>query len=193
MHKFHLRGHLWWLIPVLIAVLLMLPRLSSPEFGLLDDGLNLRTAQEIADGDWETWDLSSGRFRPIYWLHWWIQYRIFGHNPLGYYIINTILLGLSVTSLSLFLWFRTKTRWLAFAAAVLFLSAPPLFESIYTLGKGETVQVCALSIWLVLGALYENSSHKGGRAGILAGMVLMVMVAAGVKAVSYTHLRAHET
>ena len=181
MQKSHFREHLWWLVPVLFAVLIMLPRLSSPEFGLLDDGLNLRTAREITDGNWEIWDLSAGRFRPVYWLHWWFQYLIFGLQPIGYYAVNTILLGLTVASLSIFLWLRTGIKWLASAAGMLFLLAPPIFESYYTLGKGEMVQVFALSIWLVLGAIFEKYPRKGSRLGILLGMTLAVMIASGVK------------
>ena len=38
--------------PVLIAILVMIPRLLSPQFGLFDDGNSIVTAKKIAHGEW---------------------------------------------------------------------------------------------------------------------------------------------
>ena len=42
-----------WLAPVAVAGLVMLPRLASPQFGLLDDGLTLQTGGEVI-GRWSS-------------------------------------------------------------------------------------------------------------------------------------------
>jgi hypothetical protein len=58
----------WIYLPILIVILIMLPRLASSQFGLMDDGRALSIAQGIVHGKWDlSWDVIAGRFRPIYW------------------------------------------------------------------------------------------------------------------------------
>ena len=40
-----------WLAPVVLAALVMLPRLASPQFGFLDDGLTLEIGRRLI-GRW---------------------------------------------------------------------------------------------------------------------------------------------
>lgn len=39
------RSLTWSLAPLAVAALVLLPRLASPQFGLLDDGLTLQTGR----------------------------------------------------------------------------------------------------------------------------------------------------
>src|ERR671924_195559 len=53
-----------------LAVVVMLPRLGSPQFGLLDDGLTLHTGHAV-NGRWASVLYlipETGRFFPAYWL-----------------------------------------------------------------------------------------------------------------------------
>ena len=61
---------MWSLAPVALAVLVMLPRLASPQFGLLDDGLTLQTGRQVLGGWVSPLHLipETGRFFPAYWL-----------------------------------------------------------------------------------------------------------------------------
>ena len=59
-----------WFAPTGLAGLVMLPRLASARFGLLDDGLTLQTGREVV-GRWASvLDRipETGRFFPAYWV-----------------------------------------------------------------------------------------------------------------------------
>ena len=59
-----------WVAPVVLADLVMIPRLASPQFGLLDDGLTLQTGRQVV-GHWSRalhLVPETGRFVPAYWL-----------------------------------------------------------------------------------------------------------------------------
>ncbi|MFU8827220.1 MAG: hypothetical protein ACNA70_06985 [Brevefilum sp.] len=57
------------LIPLMIAVLIMAPRLASPQFGIMDDSLIYVEVQKLLQGDLSmSYDLQAGRFRPLYWF-----------------------------------------------------------------------------------------------------------------------------
>jgi len=73
-----------WLAPVAVAGLVMFPRLASPQFGLLDDGLTLQTSREVI-GRWSsTLHLipETGRFFPAYWLVYSAVFGLVGARPL---------------------------------------------------------------------------------------------------------------
>ena len=67
--KFNLRFHdtLLMGLPFLVALMILLPRLISPQFGLLDDGITLRASQAISS-DWQVifrLGGDTGRFFPL--------------------------------------------------------------------------------------------------------------------------------
>lgn len=58
----------YFILPLVLAILIMAPRLASPQFGLLDDGAMLAEVRQILLGDLGmSHDLQAGRFRPLYW------------------------------------------------------------------------------------------------------------------------------
>lgn len=126
---------------LLLALLYMLPRLLSPQFGLFDDGFNLGKVQEMPAPGWDAWELERGRFRPMYWYFWFCLYRIGGESPLVFFLGNTVLLASSLYLYFLFL-FRLTRRWQVALITVVILSiSPPLLETFYTLSKGEGLQI----------------------------------------------------
>ena len=55
----------WIYTPMLVCILIMLPRLISPQFGLMDDGRGLTISQGIVHGKWDlSWDVIAGRAPP---------------------------------------------------------------------------------------------------------------------------------
>src|SRR3972149_3643894 len=82
----------WWAGPVLISLAVILPRLLSAQFGLLDDARTLVTARDITSGSWDmSWDIEAGRFRPGYWLFPALLYALVGQNPVGFFAGNAAL------------------------------------------------------------------------------------------------------
>src|SRR4029453_286522 len=84
-----------WLAPIALAGLVMLPRLASPQFGLLDDGLTLQTGHEVL-GRWSS-TLSlipeTGRFFPAYWFVYSAIVGIVGVRSLAFFAVNALLLA----------------------------------------------------------------------------------------------------
>jgi hypothetical protein len=171
-----LRWQRWFFLmsPALLAILIMLPRLLSPQFGLFDDGITLRTVKEMASGNWQLWDIQLGRFRPIYWLWWFLLYRIFGDNPLGFFLGNTILLALSALMIALIirrLGGSTRQGWIT---SMLFVLSGPIIENYYTLSKGEPLQVFWILISLLLATHYERTKRIAAQVGLVLGIALFV-------------------
>ncbi len=133
--------------PILLGLLIMLPRLLSPNFGFFDDAVTLTRAQEIWAGPWNlVISADGGRFRPLYWLYYAFLYRLFGLHPLGFFIGNLILflvLIFGVIRLALALGINRKTAWLV---GLVFALAGPVTENIYTLSKPELLQ----AFWILL-------------------------------------------
>jgi len=137
-------------LPVLLALLVMVPRLVSPHFGLFDDGRSLITAQDISHGDWSFhFDAGEGRFRPVYWLSFYITYWLFGQKPFWFFFANTLVLALTTYCLVQFLLNIGRNRFQAWVTGMLFVLASPIIENYFTLSKGEPWQVMFLMLSLL--------------------------------------------
>jgi hypothetical protein len=96
------RSPVRWFAPVAVAGLVMLPRLASPQFGLLDDGLTLQTGREMIG----RWSISlhlipeTGRFFPAYWLVHSAILGVGGVSPLAFFTVNVVLLAGLLTVLA---------------------------------------------------------------------------------------------
>ena len=140
----------WWAVPVLISLAVMLPRLLSAHFGLLDDARTLLTARDITSGSWDmSWDIEAGRFRPGYWLFPALLYALVGQNPVGFFAGNAALFAGTTAALLWLVRLRGGSRLEAWIAGSLFALAGPAIEGYYTLSKGETLQVAFLVLSLV--------------------------------------------
>src|ERR1017187_81979 len=138
--------------PSLLAVLIMLPRLFQPNFGLLDDGQTLRAASKI-DGNWTAalhMSGDTGRFVPMYWIYYYGVFKIAGASPLGFFATQCILLTTTIAGLIYFARLGGATRLQAGAAGLFFAASGPVIESFYTLSKPEPVQVFFLLASLIL-------------------------------------------
>lgn len=148
-----LEGWIYFL-PLLICVLLMVPRLASPQFGLFDDGKTLTTAREMGkDLTYFTFEADQGRFRPVYWLYFSLLYWFFGLKPFWFFLGNTLILVLSTWMLMQFTLLMSGKKFQAWVAGLIFALSGPVIESFYTLSKGEPLQV-ALILLAMLSATW---------------------------------------
>jgi hypothetical protein len=157
--------------PMLLGVFIMVPRLLSPNFGFFDDAAALSRAQEIWAGHWNlATEAAGGRFRPLYWLYYAFMYRIFGVNPLGFYIGNLVLfliLIFSLIRLAMALGINKKEAWIV---GFVFVLASPVLENIYTLCKLELLQV----FWILL-LLYCSEFYLRVRTWYWKSVFLLLM------------------
>ncbi len=155
----------------------MIPRLLSPQFGLLDDGGMLRVSHNISAGDLPFHDLGDGRFRPVYWLWWWCVYAIAGLRPVGFFVASAAILLLNTSMLILLtrrLGGSSRQAWLT---GVLFALSGPAVENHYTLSKAEPLQLLLLLCVLLVAARPGVGKHSVVVTVFATGGLLLVAAA----------------
>jgi hypothetical protein len=152
------------LLPMLIGILIMLPRLASPQFGVMDDGLIYVESQKILQGDFSMrYDLQAGRFRPLYWLYFTLIYQLAGPNPFWFFLGHLVILLVLLVEIRVLMKYQEAKDWQVLLASLVFVFSIPIIENFYTLSKGDP-----LSLVFLLGALLcleklKRSTGKGGR------------------------------
>ena len=143
--------------PVLVALILIAPRLAEPHFGFFDDASMIRVSERVADGDWQAvLESGGGRARPGHWLYHAALYALAGRNPFWFYVGNTLLLCAAAAAL-IALVGRLSSDWReAWLAGMLFVLSGPVIESAYTLSKPELQQV----LWILLALLLARRAEK---------------------------------
>ena len=166
------------LIPFLLAILILLPRLISPQFGLMDDARTLSQSQQFLNGDFSmSKDLQAGRFRPIYWLYYTIIYLFAGYHPFWYFVGNLVLLFTLLIEIRLLIKRSGGAEWQILLASCLFLFSMPIIENFYTLSKGEPLQLV-----LMLGAVLLLDPKPSGQPkfpwakGFLAAFFILLAI-----------------
>ena len=171
--------------PVLVAVLVMLPRLFSPQFGLLDDGKSIITAQNLVFGDGTfLFDVNDSRFRPIYWLSFTALYLSVSESVFWYFLLNTAVLCITTAALMTFSRRSGLTPRQAWMSGILFVLSGSVVENFYTLSKGEWLQVMFTALSLLVITAYAASPSKKRRIGIVSGSALLLLFAMGSKETS---------
>lgn len=156
----------------------MLPRLASPQFGLLDDGLTLQTGRELI-GRWSSalhLIPETGRFFPAYWIVYSAIFGVVGVRPLGFFLVNLLLL---IALLAILMWLVRLcggTTLQAVAAAILFATGGPTIESFYTLSKAEPLQLGWIGLSLLAAAAATDT--RRGRRAVLATLAAVAMLLA---------------
>jgi hypothetical protein len=76
--------------PVVVAFFVMLPRLLSPQFGLLDDGVMLRAAGHVSDNWTAAFTIArgSGRFFSSCFLFFYLVHALAGVHPLLFFAVD---------------------------------------------------------------------------------------------------------
>jgi hypothetical protein len=180
------RHFLGWAALVLVTSVLMLPRLASPQFGLLDDGFMPVAAamlgETISGNNPRALfhiDAQTGRFRPLYWAGVGAQYLVLGSHPLPHFallglglIVTALLVGGAVTV-------ATGHHLAGVLAGLAFVLSPPVIENYYTLSKAEPgfVLWLAASVFLYYRALDVAEQDASRSRRRLAGAALALLPA----------------
>ena len=171
------------LAPVALALLVMLPRLASPEFGLLDDGLTIQTGRELVGRWWSALRLipETGRFFPAYWIAYAGIVGVVDAHPAAFFAVNVLLFaGLLAILVRLVRWCG-GTLLQAGLAAVLFASSGPTGETFYTLSKAEPLQMIWVGISLLAAAASAVHASRVGRAGLAGAAAIALLFAYATK------------
>lgn len=157
----------WWLwLPVIAALLVMLPRVASAQFSLFDDGETAVTAAEIAGGTADFFTpTASGRFQPGFKIHSAGLFLLFDNNPRAVYFVHAALLAVIVGLTALLVRRWSGNDWQAFLSALLVISAGAVIESFYTLSKSETLLAA-----FILGGLYLLSTLPERKTRLAKGL-----------------------
>jgi len=163
--------------PVVLAIIVLLPRLMASQFGLLDDGVTIITARKIIANPSYLFNMmpSTGRFFPGYWLYGTLLYCIGGDSAFVYFLGNCILLMAS-TAFIIFLvrrWGGTRVQ--AAFSGLFFALSGPVIEAFYTLSKPEPLQVALLLAAIALTPFTSRDRPPGRR---LVGAVAVTAVLA---------------
>jgi hypothetical protein len=131
-----------YIIPLILCLMIMLPRLINPEFGLMDDGDTTQKANLILSGDWGLGsEASAGRFRPLYWYIHMLLFRLFGVHPAGFFFVNFLAFALLLFGTIKLLLHQGSSKMVCLLACILFIFSGPIAESYYTLSKYEIFQL----------------------------------------------------
>jgi hypothetical protein len=147
--------------PLALAALVMLPRLASAQFGLLDDGLTLQTGREV-HGRWSSVLYlipETGRFFPAYWLVYSGIWSLVGTRPLAFFTVNVLVLASLLAMLARLVRFQGGTRASVVVATTVFALGGPAIETFYTLSKAESLQLA----WIALSLLATAASAAHAR------------------------------
>jgi hypothetical protein len=175
----------WAVSPVALALLVMLPRLASPQFGLLDNGLTLRIGREIVGTWWPAFHLipETGRFFPAYWLAYSAIFGIVGARPLAFFVVNLLLFAGLLALLGFMVRLGGGTRLHAALAAGLLALSGPAIETFYTLSKAEPLQMMWVALSL-LAAAAAATRRQWARLGLTGLAAAFLVVAHGTKETS---------
>lgn len=175
----------WW--PLIAAVLVMIPRLASPQLGLLDDAVTVCQSRGILAGEFTKVlqaDAAQGRLRPTYWLYGALNYWLSWLAPFPAFLANLFLLLWIVGCLAMILRSAGRVWWEAGLAAVLLLGSVPTIETFYTLSKSEGLQVAGFLTCILLTVASARSQGVLAPRCYLAGAYLLAAASIFVKETS---------
>jgi hypothetical protein len=172
----------WIYAPLLIAVLIMLPRLISANFGLMDDGRALSIAQGLLQGKFDlSWDVVAGRARPIYWLAFAFWYLLVGAQPFWFFLGNLIVFSTTTFLLIYLVQSLGGTKLQAFLSGFVFVLSTSVIENVYTLSKAENFQVMLMVSALCLAVLAARALKSTQVWLLLSTSTVILLVACFTK------------
>jgi len=147
------------LLPFILVIIVMIPRLISPQFGFFDDARMLAQGENFLHGDFSmSHDKQAGRFRPIYWLYYTLIYSFAGYKPFWFFLGNLIIFLILLYQIRVILKKMGFADWQIFLTSLIFIFSMPIIENFYTLSKGEPPQlVFLLAAIIVLERMKEEN------------------------------------
>ena len=168
----------WLYIPMMIGILLMLPRICSAEFGFLDDAGVLVKSRNLINGEWnQLLEHGNGRFRPFYWLYPTLIFSLVHLKPEWYFIGNLLLLVGTTASILILANRVTGSRFIALWSGIFFVLSGPVIENYYTLSKGEPLQIAWILISLLALGGFSRLKSRKSRGAFLGLLVLLTLLA----------------
>jgi hypothetical protein len=165
--------------PVVVTFVVMLPRLLSPQFGLLDDGLALIAARVISS-DWTaafTMAHGAGRFFPSYFFYVFLVHALAGPSPFVFFAVNCAVFAATTAGLIGLVRLMGGTPFQAWAAGIFFAVSGPAVESYFTAAKAEPSQLLWMVISLLLTAAGVRSRDRWTRATLFVATAGVLLVA----------------
>lgn len=171
----------WWntlatYSPVILAAAIMIPRLTSAQFGLLDDGYTLSVVQDVAGGNLgRLWESGAARSRPVYWLYFVLLHRLAGPSPFWFFVGNAVLFGLTAAALISVVRNGGAAIRRPLIAGLLFVLSGPVVESYMTLSKPEPLQLALIagSVLLIFRRGPGSSARKLSET-VVGGILLLL-------------------
>ncbi len=172
----------WIYAPLLVCLLIMLPRLVSPHFGLMDDGRALSIADGILQGKFDlSWDVVAGRARPVYWLAFAFWYLLVGGHPFWYFLGNLFVFSATTFLLIYLVNSLGGIKLQAFLTGLVFALTTSVLEDVYTLSKAENFQVLLMLSALGLVIFTARSAKKNQGWLLLLAATILLLVASFTK------------
>jgi hypothetical protein len=173
-----------WVALAGLAILVMLPRLASPQFGLLDDGVTLQTGRATIGRWWTVLALipETGRFFPGYWLTYGAVFGIVGVSPFAFFATNALILAGLLALVARLVRVNGGTQLQAAVAVVLFAVCGPAIEAFYTLSKAEPLQMVWIGISMLAVSVSEH--RREGRAPLIVVAAVALVLAYTTKETS---------
>jgi len=181
MKKSFWRETAWVYSPLLVCVVILLPRLLSAQFGFFDDAVTLTTARRIWAGQWSLGPDPNGRFRPAYWLFYALLVRLFGEHPAWYFLTNLVLWLAITCGLIRLARGLGLGRGAAWMAGLTFVLSGPVLENVYTLSKPELPQAVLMMLLLLASGLYARPNSRPGKIALFLGMAVLAFLACTAK------------
>src|SRR5450759_505453 len=164
--------------PAVLGVLLMLPRLAAPQFGLFDDGQTITNATQVFQGNWSViFENAYGRTRPVYWLFYSLIYKMAGSNPFWFYMVNLAVFVVTILAVIGLVSSLGGSRRQAWCAGLFFTLADPVIEAIYTLSKAEMLQMALMLSAILCFARLIRQPRPWKTWGSITAMVILTLVA----------------
>lgn len=164
--------------PVAVAFFAMLPRLLSPQFGLLDDGLTLIAVAHVSDNWTAAFTIAhgAGRFFSSYFLFLYLVHALVGVHSFLFFSVNYAVFAATTAVLIGFVRLMGGTPFQAWAAGIFFVVSGPAVESFYTLSKPAPPQLLWVVISLLIAAVGVRSRNRLARlAGLATTMGALLM------------------
>jgi hypothetical protein len=174
------------LVPVILATLVMLPRLTSPQFGLLDDGLTLQIGRGVI-GQWSSilhLIPETGRFFPAYWLVYSAIFGIVGVRPLAFFAVNVLLLAGLLAIVARLVRLSGGAGLQVAITVVVFALCGPAIETFYTLSKAEALQMTWIGVSLLATSAAVADTRQTRQAGLITAACVALVLAHATKETS---------
>lgn len=156
----------------LIGIFYLLPFLLYPGFNLIDDGWSLFVAQDMrSDISIQNWgeyliESDAGRFRPFYYVYFFLLSSIFGESALVFWMGHCVVLIATMTLVFKITSLYSKSTVVGMIAAISMLLFPATAQNFYRLGPAEPRQFLA-----ILGFVYWTILQKNKVLSVKQGLI----------------------